>query len=92
MKPLKLLQLQIAMYQILRYDDGYFPFDVFMSNCIQLCYNELVLTYPIELVDAFFGYDAEKQDKGMAIHLVSYCNVPLVKIMPNDCAMIIKSL
>jgi len=74
------------------YDDGYFPFNVFMLNCTQLRCNEIVLTYPIEPVGAFFSYDAEERDKDMAIHLASYCSVPLVKIMPNGNAMIIKSL
>ncbi len=74
------------------YDDGYFPFNVFMLNCTQLRCNEIVLTYPIEPVGTFFRYDAEKQDKDMAIHLASYCNVPLVKIMPNNNAMVVKSL
>jgi len=74
------------------YDDGYFSFDVFISNCTQLRCNGLVLTYPIEAVGTFFRYDAEERDKDMAIHLASYCDVPLVKFMLNGNAMVIKLL
>lgn len=73
------------------YDDGYFPFNVFMLNCTQLRCNELVLAYPIEPVGTFFRYDAEKQDKDMAIRLASYCGVPLVKLMLDGHAMLMNN-
>ena len=74
------------------YDDGYFPFNVFMLNCTQLRCNELVLAYPIEPVGTFFRYDAEKQDKDMAIRLASYCGVPLVKLMLDGHAMLMNNV